>query len=76
MSGNQNNGKKESNKKQIESMLKELLVRSHTDVRVRNFLDDFKEFISKENQLSEEFKDGLNRLQKKHFPNFEQVVAN
>ncbi|MBZ8122308.1 hypothetical protein [Bacillus thuringiensis] len=63
---------KKSNKEELRRLLKELLVRAQKDVRVREFVDDFKEFLSKENQSSEDFKDGLNRLQQKHFPNFEE----
>ncbi|MBJ8109563.1 hypothetical protein JDS99_07870 [Bacillus cereus group sp. N6] len=54
-------------------LLRQLLIKSKTDERVKNFLDDQFEMLS-DNKLQSDtdFKTALNKLREKHFPKFDK----
>ncbi|MEC2554977.1 hypothetical protein P9W85_27275 [Bacillus tropicus] len=58
---------------ELERMLRKLLVKSETDEKLRDFLDDLYKMLKKDNkQVGIDFKTALARLQEKHFPKFEE----
>ncbi|QHV44112.1 hypothetical protein C1N66_13650 [Bacillus cereus] len=58
---------------ELERMLRKLLVKSETDEKLRDFLDDLYEMLKKDNkQVGIDFKTALASIQEKHFPNFEE----
>ncbi|CUB58292.1 hypothetical protein BN2127_JRS10_04468 [Bacillus subtilis] len=58
---------------ELERMLRKLLVKSETDERLRDFLDDLYKMLKKDNkQVGIDFKTALASIREKHFPNFEE----
>ncbi|AZF88385.1 hypothetical protein P9C57_gp40 [Bacillus phage AP631] len=57
----------------FDALLRKLLIKSKTDERVKNFLDDLFEMLS-DNKLQSDidFKTELNKLREKHFPKFDK----
>ncbi len=58
---------------EFDKLLRQLLIKSRTDERVKHFLDDLFEMLS-DNKLHSDidFKTALNKLKEKHFPKFEK----
>ncbi|HDR5272857.1 TPA: hypothetical protein QCS32_000020 [Bacillus thuringiensis] len=66
-------GKNTKLMEEFDVLLRQLLIKSKTDERVKNFLGDLFEMLS-DNKLHSDidFKTALNKLKEKHFPNFEK----
>ncbi|MRB76211.1 hypothetical protein GH844_13735 [Bacillus thuringiensis] len=58
---------------EFDTLLRQLLIKSKTDERVKNFVDDLFEMLS-DNKLQSDidFKTALNKLRERHFPKFEK----
>lgn len=58
---------------EFDALLRKLLIKSKTDERVKNFVDDLFEMLN-DNKLQSDidFKTALNNLREKHFPKFEK----
>ncbi|HDR4436132.1 hypothetical protein BK720_25395 [Bacillus thuringiensis serovar brasilensis] len=58
---------------EFDKLLRQLLIKSRTDERVKHFLDDLFEMLNDNKlQFDMDFKTELNKLREKHFPKFDK----
>lgn len=69
MTEKQSDNKNPKLRKEFEETLKELIIMSQTNEKVRHFLDDLKEVLERNAETStEKFSEALERLREKHMP--------